>query len=97
MIDEIRIRKISGLWVVRSEDAILAESRDVLELDAPGRPPVAFFPPTDVAMALLDQSGDRFALVTASGTIPDVAHSVDAEQLAGYLAFDPAKVTIERL
>lgn len=92
MIDEIRIRKVSGLWVVRSEDAILAESRNVQELDQPGREAVVLFPPADIAMALLDRTGDRFALVTASGTIADVAYEV-----SDHLAFDPTKVTIERL
>lgn len=92
MIDEIRIRKVSGLWVVRSEDAVLAESRDVLELDEPGRDAVVLFPPADIAMELLDRTGDLFTLVTASGTIPDVARAVSDR-----LAFDPGKVTIERL
>ncbi|MDH2327654.1 hypothetical protein QCN27_12345 [Cereibacter sp. SYSU M97828] len=92
MVDESRIRKVTGLWVVRSEDAILAESRDVLELDEPGREAVVLFPTADIAMALLDRTGDRFALVAASGTIPDVAYTVSDR-----LAFDPRKVTIERL
>ncbi|WIY25504.1 DUF427 domain-containing protein [Parasedimentitalea psychrophila] len=53
---EIRIRKVSGTWVIRSGGAILGESNNVLELNEGELAPVIYFPRDDIAMALLDQS-----------------------------------------
>lgn len=111
-MEEIRIRKAPGIWVVRSDDAILAETRNALEFDEPGSPPVIFIPYADVAMALLDPSdatatssfGEmrQYSLVAASGTVADVAWSFDppsetAAQVANHLAFRSGKVAVERL
>lgn len=113
MTKEIRIRKAPGMWSVRSDGAIVAESRTALELDESGHAPVIYFPRDDVAMALLDRSattshcpwkGDAsyYSLVDAAGTVRDVAWSYEAPfesvaAIAGHIAFDSAKVTVERL
>lgn len=111
MLMEIRVRKAPGMWVVRSEDAVLAETSEALELDQDGANPVIYFPQNDVAMAFLDRTGPSempmgratsYALVTPAATVQDAAWSFDApaapiERLAGYIAFHPAKVTVERL
>lgn len=111
MASDIRIRKVPGRWVVRSDGAVLAETSDALELEEDTLPAVIFFPREDVAMAFLDVEGSeardlgltqRFALVDASATTSDVAWSVEtpraeATRLAGHIAFDMRKVTVERL
>ncbi|MDB6453497.1 DUF427 domain-containing protein [Falsirhodobacter sp. 20TX0035] len=111
MASDIRIRKVPGRWVVRSDGAVLAETADALELEEDTLAPIILFPREDVAMAFLDAEGreDRalgttqhFALVDASTTTPAVAWSVetphaDAARLAGHIAFDMRKVTVERL
>ncbi|QUS35591.1 DUF427 domain-containing protein [Falsirhodobacter algicola] len=111
MADDIRVRKVTGRWVVRSDGAVLAETSAALELEEGSHAPVIFFPRQDVAMAFLDAEGTetrslgkatRFALVDASATTRDVAWSVDAPpgpaaRLAGHIAFDAEKVTVERL
>jgi len=53
---EIRIRKATGNWVVRSGGAILGESSNALELNEGKLAPVIYFPRDDIAMALLDRS-----------------------------------------
>ncbi|WP_128253844.1 DUF427 domain-containing protein [Falsirhodobacter deserti] len=111
MASDIRIRKVPGRWVVRSDGAVLAETSEALELEDGAGEPVIFFPQGDVAMAFLDAGesdlrsvgeATRFALVDASSTTPDVAWSVqtpkpEAARLAGHIAFDAAKVTVEQL
>lgn len=56
MADHIRIRKIDGLWVVRSGGAVLGESRNVLEMSEGDHPEVLYFPRDDIAMVFLDRS-----------------------------------------
>lgn len=56
MADHIRIRKLEGVWTVRSGGAVLAETREALELAEGDYPPVVYFPRKDVAMALLDRT-----------------------------------------
>ena len=53
---EIRIRKASGKWVVRSGGAILGESSNALELSEGDLAPVIYFPRDDIAMVLLDRT-----------------------------------------
>ncbi|NIZ59547.1 hypothetical protein DL239_00995 [Sedimentitalea sp. CY04] len=53
---EIRIRKATGNWVVRSGGAILGESTNALELSEGDLAPVIYFPRDDIAMALLDRT-----------------------------------------
>ncbi|MBK1636284.1 DUF427 domain-containing protein [Rhodovulum adriaticum] len=113
MTDKLEIHKADGAWVVRAGGAVIAESRDALEVTEGGTAPVVYFPREDVAMAFLDASDSRtacprkgeaqyYTLHTKSGEIADAAWSYEAplpgaERLAGYLAFYPDKVTVELL
>jgi uncharacterized protein (DUF427 family) len=56
LADHIKIRKIEGLWVVRSGGAVLGESRAALEMCEGDYPPVIYFPRDDIAMAFLDRT-----------------------------------------
>lgn len=100
---EIRIRKAEGTWSVRAGGAVLAESRDALELNEGDRAPVIYFPRGDVAMAFLDTSDHRttcplkgeasyFSIVTKSQTLENAAWSYEdpkqeVERIKGHLAF----------
>lgn len=113
MADHIRITKAPGTWVVRAGGAVLGESTEALELSEGSREPVIYFPRDHIAMAFLDTSETRttcphkgeasyFSIVTKSTTIPDAAWSYEtpkdgAARIAGYLAFDPEKATVERI
>jgi len=97
------IRKAAGTWTVRAGGAILAESRNALELTEGDHPPVIYFPRDDIAMAFLDESpqtshcpfkGDAryFSIETKSQTIKNAAWSYedpkpDVAQIAGHIAF----------
>lgn len=108
MRDEIRIRRIEGTWVVRAAGAVIGETVNALEAREGDRPAVIYFPRDDLAMAFLDRSDTggaqpvRYAIIAKSGTIADAAWSYEApgserERLAGHIAFDPAKATVERI
>lgn len=56
MAAHIRIHKADGTWVARAEGAVIAESREALELAEGSYPPVIYFPRGDVAMPFLEQS-----------------------------------------
>jgi uncharacterized protein (DUF427 family) len=113
MPDHIRIYRATGTWVVRAGGAVLAETRNALELHEGTAAPVIYFPRADVAMAFLDRSTTRsrcpfkgeathFDIVTKSTTIKDAAWSYDTPgdgltAIAGHLAFHPDRVTVERV
>ena len=113
MSDHIRIGKAEGVWVVRAGGAVIAESRNALELEEGSLPPVIYFPREDVAMAFLDPSDSRttcphkgvasyFTIRAKSYDIPDAAWSYETpiegmEKIAGHLAFYTDKVTVEQL
>lgn len=113
MSDEIRIRKKPGTWVVRAGGAVLGESAAVLELAEGGHPEVLYFPRDDLAMAMLEASETRsscpkkgaarhYSIHTKSTVIEDAGWSYEAPgqavaAIAGHIAFDPDKVTIEEL
>ncbi|MDV7143202.1 DUF427 domain-containing protein [Tropicimonas sp. TH_r6] len=89
MVDHITIRKADGTWVVRAGGAVLAESRNALELTEGGHAPVIYFPRDDIAMAFLDVSdetshcphkGDAnyFSIQTKSKTLANAAWSYEA-------------------
>lgn len=102
-MSKITIRKADGTWTVRAGGAVLAESRNALELIQGDYPPVIYFPREDIAMAFLEESdktshcpfkGDAgyFSIETKSQTIENAAWSFEdpkpeAAQLAGYIAF----------
>jgi uncharacterized protein (DUF427 family) len=113
MADHIRITKAPGTWVVRAGGAILAESKEALELAEGDYPAVIYIPRGDVAMTFLEPSdtrttcpwkgeADHFSIVTKSGRIEDAAWSYQTPKdgvarIAGHLAFYPDKVTLERI
>jgi uncharacterized protein (DUF427 family) len=85
---KITIRKATGTWSVRAGGAVLAESRDALELIEGDNPAVIYFPRSDIAMAFLDE-GDRtshcpfkgdaryYSIVTKSETLKNAAWSYE--------------------
>jgi uncharacterized protein (DUF427 family) len=83
---KITIRKADGTWSVRAGGAVLAESRNALELTEGDYPFVIYFPREDIAMAFLDESaqtshcpfkGDAryFSIITKSQTLINAAWS----------------------
>lgn len=89
----IEITPAPGVWTVRSDDGVLVESRDALELREGGHDPVIYFPRKDVAMALLEASDKvtrcphkgaaaHFHYVGASARIQNVAWSYEAPDQA---------------
>jgi uncharacterized protein (DUF427 family) len=113
MSEHIRIHKANGKWVVRAGGAILGESRNALELLEGDMKPVIYFPRDDIAMIFLDESdqsshcphkGDAryFSIQTKSLVLENAVWSYEdpkesVAQIKGYLAFDPAQVTVEEL
>lgn len=113
MTSHIKIRKAEGTWVVRAGGAVLGESGNALELTEGDYPPVIYFPREDIGMAFLDASeqtghcpfkGDAvyFSIVTKSNVIKNAAWSyetpnADVAEIAGYLAFYPNLVAVEKL
>ncbi len=103
---DISIRKAEGTWTVRAGGAVLAESREALELSEGSYPDVIYFPRGDVAMAFLDKTdhsthcpkkGDAsyYTIITKSTELQNAAWSYEdpieaAERIRGYLAFYPS-------
>lgn len=111
MTQSISIRQAGGTWVIRTGGAVIAETKSALELSRGDTAPIIFFPRTDIAMAFLEPSQTQkstmgsatyFTIHTKSGQIDDAAWSYDAPnenavEIAGCLAFDGEKVTVEQL
>jgi uncharacterized protein (DUF427 family) len=113
MSETIRIRRMPGKWVVRAGGAVLGESAEVLELSEPGQPDALYFPRADLAMAMLEASPTRttspnkgearhYSIHTKSSVIEDAGWSYEtppeaAARIAGHIAFDPGKVTVEEI
>ncbi len=103
MVDHIKIRKAEGTWVVRAGGAVLAESRNALELTEGDYPPVIYFPREDIAMAFLDATdksshcpfkGDAsyFSIAAKSQVMENAAWSYEApiegmERIKDHIAF----------
>ena len=103
MADHIKIRPSGGVWTVRAGGAILAESKNALELSEGSYAPVIYFPRDDIAMDFLDPSdtvttcphkgeASYFSIVTKSTTLKDAAWSYETpsegvSEIAGHLAF----------
>ena len=56
MTVQIKIRKLPGVWSVRSGGAVVGETRNALELSEGDLAPVIYFPRADIAMALLEKT-----------------------------------------
>ncbi len=113
MPDHIRIYPAQGTWVVRAGGAVIGESRAALELTEGDYPPVIYFPRADLAMAMLDPSPTRttcrwkgvasyWSLAVEGGTLADVGWRYDdplpeMARIAGLIAFDRSRVTLERV
>lgn len=113
MSSQITIRPAPGTWSVRAMGAVIVESSNALELLEGSADPVIYFPRADIAMAFLEQTattshcpykGDAtyFTIQGKSGPIADAAWSYEAPieaaaDIAGYVAFYPAKVAIEHI
>lgn len=99
----ITIRKAKGTWSVRAGGAVIAESRNALELNEGDYPAVIYFPRDDIAMAFLDESdrtshcphkGDAryYSIITKSQTLANAAWSYedpmpDVADITGHVAF----------
>lgn len=81
---DIKITPAQGVWTVRTEDGVLVESRNALQLVEGSMPFVIYFPREDVAMALLERSDSStkcphkgqaayYSYVGQSSRIDDVA------------------------
>lgn len=102
-----------GTWVVRADGAVIAETSEALDVTEGTGAPVVYFPPADVAMAFLDPVGmdpapggrgpiTRYDILGPAGRIAAAAWSHESPapalaRLAGWIAFDAARVTVERL
>jgi uncharacterized protein (DUF427 family) len=103
MSDHIKILKANGTWTVRAGGAVLAETKNALELREGDMNAVIYIPRGDIAMAFLDKTdktthcphkGDAtyYSVVTKSRTLQNVAWSYEdpSDQVAeikGHLAF----------
>lgn len=100
---DITIRAAEGIWSVRAGGAVLAESRNALELSEPGYPDIIYFPRDDIAMAFLDTTehvttcpkkgqASYFSIVTKSQTLENAAWSYEEpkmgfERIQNHVAF----------
>jgi uncharacterized protein (DUF427 family) len=112
MSNNFTITPSESTWVVRADGAELAQTDHALELREGDAPAVIYFPREDVAMAFLDpaptfsssrQKGRtrRYRLVGPDRKIEDAAWSFEdpkpaLARLAGHVAFDVDRVTLER-
>lgn len=113
MGENFSTRPAGGLWVVRAGGAVIAESRNAMEVVEGDLPGVIYFPRADVAMAFLDKTdyvtrspriGDatHYSVEAKSGTIENAAFSYEApKEAAGkikdHIAFYTDRVTVEAL
>jgi uncharacterized protein (DUF427 family) len=110
---DIEITPAAGVWSVRTDDAVLVESRAAKALREGGMDPVIYFPREDVATALLERSdtvstcphkgtATYWSYVGPGGTVRDVAWSYEepvdgVEAIRGHLAFYGSKLAVEQL
>ena len=86
MLKEISVHKATGTLVVRTDNYVLGETRNAMEMTEGNLPPVIYFPREDIGMAFLEPSdttttcpkkgvASYFHLVCRSGQVDDVAWS----------------------
>lgn len=113
MADHIKIRSVSGTWVIRAGGAVIGESTRALELTEGSYPPVIYIPREDIAMAFLDQTDTTstcphkgaatyYSIIAKSGEIKDAAWSYEdpleaVAGIKGHLAFYPEKAAVEEV
>ena len=109
----ITISPAQGTWVVRAGGAIIGESSDVLDLKEGEFPSVIYFPRQDIAMDFIDANTHKttcphkgeasyFSIAGKSSVIENAAWSYETpvstvKRIAGMLAFDINKVTVEKV
>ncbi len=100
---DIKIHPLPGTWTVRAAGAVIAETKNALELTEGSYTPVVYFPRDDIAMAFLDQTDHTttcphkgaatyFSIETKNGPIENAGWSYetpkdDVAQIAGHIAF----------
>ncbi|WP_118134111.1 DUF427 domain-containing protein [Oceanicella sp. SM1341] len=110
---KITIIRSPGTWVVRAGGAVIAETREALQLIEGDYPPVIYFPREDAGMAFLEKSdrvttcpwkgeATHYDLVGSNGVIRNAAWSYEAplpaaERVTGYIAFYPESATVEQV
>ncbi len=108
----IRIRRVPGKWVVYALGNIYGETTEARELSIGEREPIILIPRDAVAMAFFDRTdhvseeaqigtATHYTLDTRSQMLENVAWSFEspapeAAEIAGHLAFDTDRVTVER-
>lgn len=113
LTQKLQIHAADGTWVVRTGGAVIGESSDALELVEGDYPPVIYFPRDDLGMAFIETSDTTvpsrslgaaryFHIAAESGLIQDAGWSYEAPppeaaRIAGYIAFDGSKVTVEQV
>ncbi len=113
MTTQITIAPAKGKYAIRAGGAVLGETARALELQEGDYPPVIYVPRDDMAMAFLDKSdhtsvcphkgaASYFHIIAKSGPIENAVWSYetpkdDVKDIAGYLAFYPDKVTVEKI
>lgn len=112
-MQKITIHQAEGTWVVRAAGAVIGESARALQLNEGDYPPVIYFPREDLGMAFLVPSDTTttcphkgearyFSIAAKSGPIRDAGWSYETPnegvaRIAGHIAFDPEKATVERV
>ncbi|QDL91375.1 DUF427 domain-containing protein [Paroceanicella profunda] len=110
---KITIIRSPGTWVVRAGGAVIAETRDALQLIEGDYPPVTYFPREDAGMAFLEKSAHtttcpwkgeatHYDIAARSGPIHNAAWSYEdplpaAARVKGYIAFYPETATVEQV
>jgi uncharacterized protein (DUF427 family) len=113
MAENMTLAPAEGVWVVRTEGGVVAETRNAMMLHEGGMTSTVYFPSGDVATAFLIASATDyncpvkgksryFHISTPGGQVRDAAWSYDAPPpalagIAGFIAFDASLVTVERL
>lgn len=113
MVDQIKIRKAPGKWVVRAGGAVLGESANALELTEGDNRATIYFPREDIGMAFLERTDSStkcpwrglatyYTVSSAAGDIPDAAWSYEAPPedtaaIKNHIAFYTDRVTVEQL
>jgi len=112
MTDAFTLTPAEGVHVVRTGDAVIAETSNALVLNEPGLDPVVYFPREDVGMEFLDVSETRttcphkgeathYSYAGLGQVIEDAAWSYlspveGAEAIAGMVAFYADKLAVEQ-
>jgi|TARA_R110002096_G_scaffold84742_1_gene195462 uncharacterized protein (DUF427 family) len=113
MTDYMTIRPATGTWVVRAAGAVIAETKNALELSEGDYPPVIYIPRGDIAMAFLDASettsscphkgtASYVTIVAKSGPLADAGWSYEAPKdavaaIKDHIAFRHEKVAVEQV